>query len=700
MLLIAAIWALVLAVFALVKRPRSLARWAFSAGMVFLAADSLLIHFSLQAETFDVFIRWRAFRHVAVACLPLPWLLFAVSYSRGNHSHYVQKARSLLLLAALAPVIPIVWFSEIMTVVDNSDPAWNGVIVLGWPAKVINGLLVASAVLIVMNLERTYRAAVGVMLWRIKFVVLGLGLLFAVRIYTSSQAILYSVFNPALESFNAGALLLACVLMSISALRAGLFNADIYPSQTVIFRSLTVFIAGLYLVMIGLLANIVTWLGGDPAFPLKAFFILLSLVALGCVLASARLRLVARRFVSRHFDRPLYDYREIWRKFTERTASMTDEISLCRQSVGLVSETLDVLSVTIWLTNEQQSQFVFGASTSVQDEKADALLQSGVGASKLITMIRSSPEPVDLNTAKAEWADDLRRSNPDSFRTQEGNRLCLPLVAKDNVLGLLVVGDRVSGIPFSIEDTELLKSIADQIAGSFLTLRLSRRLIETKELEAFQNMAAFFVHDLKNTASSLSLMLKNLPAQFENPEFRQDALRAVSKGVGRLNDLILRLGSLRETTQIRPVDSNLSIVIASALDGIAIRQGVTVVRRMDPVPTVSIDPAHIQKVVTNLVMNAQEALNGEGEIIVSTGRQQDTVEFAVSDNGCGMSAEFVRRSLFRPFQTTKKTGMGIGMFHCRIIVEAHSGRIDVETQEGKGSSFRVILPIPKEPVSV
>jgi signal transduction histidine kinase len=67
--------------------------------------------------------------------------------------------------------------------------------------------------------------------------------------------------------------------------------------------------------------------------------------------------------------------------------------------------------------------------------------------------------------------------------------------------------------------------------------------------------------------------------------------------------------------------------------------------------------------------------------------------FSVRDNGCGISPEFLRRSLFRPFQTTKKTGIGIGMFHCKTIVDAHQGRIEVESQPGQGTTFRVLLPI-------
>lgn len=276
--------------------------------------------------------------------------------------------------------------------------------------------------------------------------------------------------------------------------------------------------------------------------------------------------------------------------------------------------------------------------------------------------------------------------------------MCIPLVAKDQVLGLLNVGDRVSRVPLSIEDVELLKSLADQIAGSLLALRLSRRVLEAKEMEAFQSMAAFFVHDLKNTASSLSLMLQNLPTQFDNPEFRQDAVRAVSKGVGRLNDLIARLTTLRQGGQIQPGPADLCAVIHAALDSLTLAPGIVLKKSFVPVPSVMLDSAQFQKVVTNLLINAQEAMKGAGEVILTTSRRETEVVFSIRDTGCGMSPEFVRRSLFRPFQTTKKTGMGIGMFHCRMIVEAHAGRFEVETEEGKGSEFRVVLPIPRETI--
>ena len=106
-----------------------------------------------------------------------------------------------------------------------------------------------------------------------------------------------------------------------------------------------------------------------------------------------------------------------------------------------------------------------------------------------------------------------------------------------------------------------------------------------------------------------------------------------------------------------------------------------------------LDPAQIQKVLTNLVLNAREALGPGGIIRVETSQGNGWVVLSVSDNGCGMSADFIQRSLFRPFQTTKKKGIGIGMFHSKMIVEAHRGRIEVESEPGKGTAFRILLPV-------
>ena len=105
------------------------------------------------------------------------------------------------------------------------------------------------------------------------------------------------------------------------------------------------------------------------------------------------------------------------------------------------------------------------------------------------------------------------------FRTG-GSPICVPLIGGESWLGVIVLADRVRGLGYSAEEMDLLKCIGEQVAATLLKLRLTEEIMERKELEAFQTMSAFLIHDLKNAASTLGLMLENLPAHFDNPAFR------------------------------------------------------------------------------------------------------------------------------------------------------------------------------------
>jgi signal transduction histidine kinase len=113
-------------------------------------------------------------------------------------------------------------------------------------------------------------------------------------------------------------------------------------------------------------------------------------------------------------------------------------------------------------------------------------------------------------------------------------------------------------------------------------------------------------------------------------------------------------------------------------------------------PQVSVDEEQIHKVLVNLMLNARDASGADGKIRVRTWATDGWVCLSVSDNGCGMSPAFIAQKLFKPFQTTKAEGIGIGLFHSRMIVEAHHGRITVESREGAGTTFTIYLPARKD----
>ena len=683
-----------LAVGILFRSPRTISDWMFAGGMAVLCLEELYNGAITDRTPFRTLVHLHQARLTTLSFLPGFWLLFSLTYARGNAREILKKWRLPLVLAFLLPVAVATTLGAGLVVSSSVDGNLEPVFRLGWPGALISLFLLTASVAILMNLERTFRASIGTMRWRIKFMLLGVGVLFVVRLYTSSQALLFGTIEPALESLNSAALLVASILILRSLFRAGRFALDVYPSQSVLQGSLTVLLAGIYLLIVGLFAKVVAYLGGDTSFALKAFIVLIALVLLAVLLQSDRARLFLRRFVSRNFQRPLYDYRTVWRKFTEGTASRVEETDLCRTLVRLIAEMFQALSVSIWILDSKKETFVLSSSTSISEAKARETGPQKTDTADVLAFLQGHPEPIDIELIEAPWAAALRRWHPSEF-PKGGHRLCLPLISRGELLGIVTLGDRVGGAVFALQDFDMLKCVGDHAAANLFNVQLSQKLLQAKELEAFQTMATFFVHDLKNAASTLKLMLQNLPIHFDDPEFRADALRGTAKTVAHIDHLIGRLSSLRHELKIQPSPTDLNEVIEQVASGLKSGAGIRLVKTLSPLSKISIDREQIMKVVTNLVLNAIEASPPETPVHLSTTQTNNWVVLTVVDSGCGMTPEFLNQSLFKPFQTTKKSGLGIGMFQSKLIVEAHAGRISVTSLPNKGTTFEISLPVPK-----
>lgn len=691
--LISAALAATLAVIAYLREPPSVARTSFVALMMLMAMIGVTDGFSLMEAPIAETISLQRYSFLATSLLPGVWLGFSLSYSRGNARTFMVRWRLVLICAFVIPIclsLPGIWNArDLPTRVVKRD--WF--LSLGMAGLGLHAMLLLSAALAMMNLERTFRTATGTMRWRIKYLILGCAVLLGGQIYISSEVVLLGGLKAtALEALTASRLV-GCALIGFSLFRSRLAESDVYPSQTFLYQSFTAVFAGSYLLLVGVLAKAARLFGSERNLPLQAFVIVLGLVGLAVLLMSDRIRLRLQQTLSRHLRRPLHDYRTVWTHFAERTASMITREDLCREVARFVSETLNVLSVTIFLVEDQKQKLLFGASTSLSENRAKEMLQ-GLTVDFPADWKRGC-EPLDLDASEEPWIVALKRLNPDHF-DKGGSRICIPLVASQQFLGLLTLTDRVSGVPFSQEDFDLLKCVGGQTAASLLNLRLSASLLRAKELEAFQTMSTFFVHDLKNTALTLSLMLQNLPVHFANPEFREDSLRSIAKAVTRINDLIARLGALKGGLKIQPRDADLNKIVAQSLGSLGELPGAEVTQALEPLPTVRIDPEQIQTALTNLVLNAKDAVGDDGKIHIATTRNNGWAVLQVTDNGCGISREFLAQSLFRPFQTTKKKGIGIGMYQTRMIVEAHAGRIEVDSEVGKGTTFRILLPLASQ----
>jgi putative PEP-CTERM system histidine kinase len=684
--------AILLAVGSLFRAGRSPGRWAFVAGMAFLAAERGCAIFLALGSGAEEIVRWQYLQLIAAAPIPICWLAFSLSYARGNASTFLRGWRPVLIAGALLPAVVFLVFFRDIFVSAHAVPNDSRLLFrLGVAGVTLQLIHLVGAVLILTNLEKTFRTAVGTARWRIKYMLMGVGALFLVRLYTASQIVLFRGIDPALDVVNSVALVMMCLLVLRSLFRSGHFSVGVYPSQSVLQGSVTVILAGAYLFLAGVLANVVSYLGGDSSFAVKALVVLVLLVLLAVLIQSDRVQLQLRRFVSRHFQRPLHDYRTVWQQFTEGTSSRVEQAEFCRAVVNLLAEIFQSLSVTLWVVDDHRGDMILAASTSLSERQADHLKPDALGTAAVGQYFQERPEPVDIEELSGEWTRILRHAHPLQF-DKSSTRIAVPVMTRGQMLAVIILGDRVSGVAFTTQDLDLLKSISDQVASGLLNVRLSQRLLQAREHEAFQTMATFFVHDLKNAANTLNLMLQNLPTHFDDPEFRQDALRGVGKTVAHINHLISRLSQLRSELKIAPVATDLNQLVTEIVGTFAPDPQFTIEVTPGAIPRIPLDRDQLGKVVTNLILNAREAMNGPGSLRLTTSISGAWVILEAADNGQGMAPEFLTRSLFRPFQTTKKNGLGIGMFQSKMIVEAHGGRIAVESTPGQGTTFRIHLP--------
>ena len=662
-----------------------------AAGLVLLAAECVFVGASAAALLPEHMLTWQRARLAVAAFVPGCWLAFSLVYARANHREFYRLWRWPLVAVCVLPVLLVAggWAHLAVDVqIDDGRLYWTHQI--GAAGYALRVLEILAAVLILMNAEKTLREARGTTRWRVKFLLAGVLIIFAARIVVWGQALWLKSIDPVHDALGALTLVAGCGLLLFSIRRSPRWQVELYVSTDMLFGSITVMVVAAYLMGVGLLAHITVHGAGDTLALFLAVSAVAALVFLLLLMLSDRARVAARRFLVRHLRRPLFDYRQIWRVFSGRTLHALNAPDVAREVCRLVSETFEALSVSLWLVDER-SRLRLAASTALAGG-AHALHVPEAIPPEILKSWRHADGPMDLDRAGGDWATWLRTCNPIQF-PEGGHRFCMPLISEHGVLGIMILGDRVRGIPFSAEELDLIRILADQTAARMFTVRMSERLMHVKQMEAFQLMSAFLVHDLKNTAYGLSLTLHNLRSHFGDPGFRRDAERTLADGVNRINSIIERLGRLRQNIELKPRAVDINAWLQELLQSLKGMTNGSVVWRPGPPLHLQLDPDQMLTVLTNLVINAREASPPGQPVEIRTSSGNGWAELTVTDSGCGMDSEFIASRLFHPFETTKKSGMGIGLYQSRMVVEAHGGRIEVESEPDCGSTFRVLLPL-------
>ena len=244
----------------------------------------------------------------------------------------------------------------------------------------------------------------------------------------------------------------------------------------------------------------------------------------------------------------------------------------------------------------------------------------------------------------------------------------------------------------SNDETRVLADAFNRMAGRLR--EMIARESEQKQFESFARLSAVLTHDLKNAILSLSFLVTNMERKFDREGFREDAMHTLSDSVGNLKNLVSKLSDpLAQPTEDR-FEDDLSQVVERVLMRTAEHVGdrYQVTTEMALGVKAIVNPSAIERVVENLIINAIEAMPGGGNLQLTTHSTAEQSVISVADTGKGMPPDFIRDKLFHPFATTKKKGIGLGLYSCREIIERHGGTIEVESQEGAGTTFRLLLP--------
>jgi len=660
------------------RKPQSLFSYAFS--LALLSTAFALFGDSMIVMSPDLLMKWKRVVFVSEAVMACSWLLFAVSFSRNCNWDSISKFHRFLtyllpFLIVYAIVLPVDEFFY------SPEFANEQMLFLGNAGYGFNLILLLYLILAIANLEATLKSSSGIRRWNIKYMLIGVGGILAMNIFYFSHSLLYRSLNMSFIPVRTGVFLFSSLVIGFSLLRHRAIDVDIVISRRIVYRSIALFVIGFYLLGIALLGEGFRYFDVGMGKNITALLGFIGAVMVLAVVLSEKFRRKIMVFISKNFYSQKYDYREQWLQFT-RLISLRHSFDELLSSIaeGFMDAT-GTSGVGIWLKNENGeydcAKKLYLPDVTVEPDKS---------------LIEFLADKEWIFNVQEQNCRDIAERNSDFIRTTKTS-LVVPLLHGDELIGFIVLMEGLAGDDYNYEDYDLMKTLARQTTVAILNSKLIEELTEAKEMEAVGRVSSFIIHDLKNAASMLSLTAENAKQYMDNPEFQKDAIRTVINTSEKIKSIIAKLKNLPEKPELHRIESDLGMCVQSVLSEMQINGRTAVSYNHGEPVRAAFDEEEIKKVVFNLILNAIDATGGKGEITITTGREEDMGYVRVSDNGCGMSQEFIQKNLFKPFHTTKKKGLGIGLYQCRTIAEAHSGKLNVRSQEGRGSDFILYLPL-------
>ena len=544
------------------------------------------------------------------------------------------------------------------------------------------GLAVLGLVLI----EQMLRNASADARWNAKPVGLGLGAIFVFDLFIGSQAALFEHFDGDAVSVRSLVHAAAVPLLFVASRRHADWLGKLHVSRAAIFHSAALLLVGAYLLMVAGVGYYVRYTGGHWGRALSVVLVFVALVALALLVASGSMRSRLRVYISKNFFSYRYDYREEWLRFTQLLSTSAEPQHTAETVVRALANLVESPSGMLWLQPAAGADFLQAARWNLPAQPGS---EARDGA--LATFWRERAWIVDVD----EWRE--RREAypglelPAWLVEEERCWLIVPLLVREALIGFAVLGRPRAVVELNWEVRDLLRTAASQASGYLDQAQATEALLEARKFDAFNRMSAFVVHDLKNIVTQLSLMMKNAKRLRDNPEFQQDMLDTVENSLEKMRQLMLQL---REGEKPHGVTSGVDLEqIAKRLAAAAASKGRQLQLDLQPGVSTRGHVERVERVLGHVVQNAFDATPASGQVRLTLDAEGSQARVRVEDSGCGMSEDFIQNRLFKPFQTTKASGMGIGAHESYQYVQELGGKISVQSELNRGTTVTLLLPL-------
>lgn len=559
----------------------------------------------------------------------------------------------------------------------------------GWIYTDLGARLMGTLLLTVVMLaliETIYRQS-GSQKWQFKPMIIALGICLLLDFYLLAEAALLGKVNQQTWQARGFVHVMMLPFLVVAVKRIKSWGINVYVSRDIVLQSSLVLAAGVYLCLLAIVGYYLSYIGGNWTSLLQVVFVVVG-TALFCTLVfSDAIRRKYKVFIEKHFFANTFDYREKW-------VELTREL----KKVEIANHNAPAVCLTAWCKaigysdgalvklSAASAPDVLATTPNYQLNAADlhiAVIYQQKFGNKNWLLDFSDRHDKDVIAIRQELA-----GKTESFA------LLVPFYQNNQLWGCCMLKPQpTEHLKLNWELRDYLNAVSEQISSYLFMSEASKTLSENAQFIAFSRMSAFVVHDLKNVKAQIDMLLKNAKRHRHNPEFIDDAFETIEAMQNRLQNMLSQL-----TQKQSGAVQKKTVVMAKLLQQLIAERCAD----HEPLPQLQVvqdcelylDHERMSNVLYHLIDNAQQATPPDGTVTVRLDVKDEMMILNIIDTGCGMSAEFIKERLFKPFDTTKgNAGMGIGAYDALNFIQQNQGQLSVFSEVNIGSTFTIQLPL-------